>query len=145
MSTASMNKDRILALINEGRERRETPIPAPPMPTPDPPPREPAHTIPPPSAPILLESIPDEPPAEAPTELDPMAGLPRRRRVGLRSDPDWTQKTLYLRRATITEAEGIARAMGVEFSELVEWALALQVRDGTRAPSLSAILDQMKG
>jgi hypothetical protein len=54
------------------------------------------------------------------------------------------QKTVYLRRATVTEAEKVAVAMGVEFSELMEWALSLQVQDETRSPNLAAILERMK-
>lgn len=84
----------------------------------------------------------EEPPAERPERFDetPKLGLPRARRVGLRSDPAWQMKTLYLRKATIAATEEIARSMGVEFSEFVEYALALQAQPETRSASLAALL-----
>jgi len=139
---STVDKDRILALIKEGADRREN-RPAPP-PIVKAKPEMPSLPAPPQESPLPMEVLPDEPPPESPNALDSSSGLPRRRRVGLRSDPAWMQKTVYLRRATVTEAEKVAVAMGVEFSELMEWALSLQVQDETRSPNLAAILERMK-
>jgi len=135
-----VGKEKIMALIAEGKARREEVRPAPTQPVAPPQPAPAAPTI----VPLPMEVAADEPPPEAPNLLDGTSGLPRRRRVGLRSDPAWMQKTVYLRRATVSEAEKVANAMGVEFSELIEWALSLQVQDETRSPGLAAILERMK-
>lgn len=127
-----MTPEKIMALINEGKVRRETPVEVKVAEEPTPPPV------------VEVPPIPDEPPAEVPNHLDANSGLPRRRRVGLRSDPAWVQKTLYLRRSTVAEASRAAEAMGVEFSELVEYSLGLQVQDETRSPNLTAILNSLK-
>lgn len=84
----------------------------------------------------------EEPPAEIPEAnvQAPGLGLPRSRRVGLRSDPLWQMKTLYLKKATIAATEQIARSMGVEFSEFVEYALALQAQPETRSARLAALM-----
>jgi hypothetical protein len=143
-----VGKDRILALIEEGRARREegklppSPAPTPIAATPPPPPKPGPDPLP------IIEIAQEEPPPESPNELTPDSGLkpptPRRKRVGLRSDPEWIQKTIYLRKATVSEATKVADAMGVDFSELVEWALSYQVMGETRSPDLAAILEQMK-
>ena len=141
--SGGMDKDKILALIAEGGARRDEARPPAPSPSPVP---EPVQATPPrPVQAPKEDSQAEEPPPEAPSILDSNSGLPRRRRVGLRSDPDWMQKTVYLRKATAAEGAKVAQAMGVEFSELVEWALNLQVQGETRSPNLAAILERMKG
>jgi len=86
----------------------------------------------------------DEPPAESFTSEQPRAGLPRLRRVGLRSDPKWTQKTVYLRRINIAAAETIADALGIEFSELIDYALTVQVMPETRSEGLADMLSRLR-
>lgn len=68
----------------------------------------------------------------------------RERRRGMRSDPAWQQKTIYLKRVNIDRAEEIARLMGIDFSVLVDYALSLQVQDETRTPELQKWLDQRR-
>lgn len=168
MASKGLSKEKLLQLVQAGKEHREEmvqaappvapqtppqpePVPkpkprlvqAPQAPTPEPVPLEPART-PEAERTRVIEPEPifeEEPPAERPAaEMEVRAGLPRGRRVGLRSDPAWQQKTFYLKRVTIEAAEVIAKSMGVEFSELVEYALAVQVKAETRTSELSAIL-----
>lgn len=90
----------------------------------------------------------DEPPAELPeivqsVSLNNMGSVPfRERRKGMRSDPAWQQKTIYLKRANIDKAEEISRLMGVDFSVLVDYALGLQILTDTRTPELQKLLDR---
>lgn len=83
----------------------------------------------------------EDPPAER-FEI-PCATI-RTRRPGLRSDPAWAQKTLYLKRANAAAGEEVARAMGVDFSVLVDFALALQVAPETRSDRIQGMIQQLK-
>ena len=149
------SKDMLLALAQGGATHREdmkratesalatavlqptvkVEVPAPVV-------ERPPHEEAPPKPQTQEALFEDEPPAERPEVLDQAMrpGLPRPRRVGLRSDPAWQQKTIYLKKATIQAGEGIAKSIGVEFSELVEWALTFQVNTETRSSELAAIL-----
>lgn len=143
------SKEMLLALAEGGAAHRVEMKQAAVIPQPQARPEElkPAVKPPPPvdappKAPIQEALFEDEPPAERPELLDQAIrpGLPRPRRVGLRSDPAWQQKTIYLKKASVQAGEGIAKSIGVEFSELVEWAFAFQVNAETRSSELAAIL-----
>ncbi len=92
-----------------------------------------------------------EPPAEMPafdlemmSELDRESlGLPRIRRVGLRSDRAWTQKTMYLRHTTVKAAVALAKTLGLEFSELVDFSLGIQVQTETMDPKLAELFERL--
>lgn len=88
------------------------------------------HEDPPPERPEILQSCQ--------TELEKPV---RERRRGMRSDPAWGQKTLFLKRVTIHRAEEISRLMGVEFSALVDYALGLQVLGEIQTPELKKRMD----
>lgn len=98
---------------------------------------------------VSVVELPDEPPPERPEILEPsspgLGGIQlRERRRGMRSDPSWQQKTIYLKRVNIDRAEEIARLMGIDFSVLVDYSLSLQVQDETRTPELQKWLDQRR-
>ena len=166
---SGLSKEQLLNLVQGGAQHREDlkvkdPTPAAAVPAPASaaaqpgPPKAPSKATPAPEdlAPAVLpvpvappkragqggEGEEDEPPAEQPEAIVQSSGLglPRSRRVGLRSDPQWQMKTLYLRKATIAATEQIARSMGVEFSEFVEYALALQAQPETRSAGLAAFM-----
>lgn len=167
MARQGMDKDKLLALAQGGAAHRESqkappPPPAPPSALPPAPPApspvpvaaptapKPQLVFTPTSAELPPRVLPpepfieDEPPAERPETMSMRPGLPRGRRVGLRSDPGWMQKTFYLRKSTIQAAIETAQAMGVEFSELVDYALAVQVKPETRSADITAIIDARK-
>lgn len=148
LEAKDQNKQRLLSLIGKGEAFRDGGSP-------------PIHVSPPRTPPPSKEAVrdtvrrpqenevSDEPPPERPEILGitspEMGGMQlRERRRGMRSDPAWQQKTIYLKRLNIDRAEEIARLMGIDFSVLVDYALSLQVQDETRTPELQKWLDQRR-
>lgn len=143
--SGDQRKERLMALIGKGEEFRNAGSP------PLKPAKAPATSKPVPAVEALPPPVAasDEPPPERPEILSfpdarPSAFHIRERRKGMRSDPSWQQKTIYLKRANIDRAEEIARLMGIDFSVLVDYALALQVQAETRSVEIQKILDQRK-
>jgi len=152
------HRQRLLSLIGSGESFRDAGSPAlqaveDPLPIPQvvskiepSPSRKAAQET---SRKIQALEVIEEPPPERPEIMEPathgLGGMQlRERRRGMRSDPAWQQKTIYLKRVTIDRAEEVARLMGIDFSVLVDYALSLQVQAETRTPELQKLLDQRR-
>lgn len=144
-------KQKLLALIGSGAEFRNAG--SPPLHVEESQSSQPTvMTKPLPVETPLRAREPDaatEPPPERPEILkrstSGAGGMQlRERRRGMRSDPAWQQKTIYLKRVNINQAEEIAHLMGIDLSVLVDYALSLQVQASTRTPELQKWLDQRR-
>ena len=169
MSLVDERKQRLLALVGKGEAFRDAGSPplVPPEPKVPAPAELPEFNLPIPKVqpkpkrehrqPEAKPTLPkaqdagEEPPPERPEIFEPAVTKPlygvmpmRERRRGMRSDPAWQQKTIYLKRSNIELAEEIARLMGIDFSVLVDYALGLQVQAETRSPEIQKVLDQRR-
>lgn len=145
------HRQRLLSLIGSGESFRDAGSPAlqapedPQVVSPSPSRKAAQET----SRKIQVLEVIEEPPPERPEIMESathgLGGMQlRERRRGMRSDPAWQQKTIYLKRVTIDRAEEVARLMGIDFSVLVDYALSLQVQAETRTPELQKLLDQRR-